>query len=292
MREAFVKTMTEILDEDPLSALVLADISAGAFGHVHSDRLINVGIREQLMVGVAGGLALTGLRPVVHTYAPFLVERAFEQVKLDFGHQGVTGVLVSVGASYDWTEGGFTHMSPRDVTLLDSIPGWTVHVPGHRDEVPALLRAAVASDDQVYIRLSTQENREAHPAGLHLVKSGWGGPLVVAVGPMLDRVLEATAGLDVSVAYAATARPLDTEALRELAYTNEVVLVEPYLAGTSAHLVSAALSDRPHRLLSLGVGREELRRYGTPADHDRLHGLTAEGIRASLDAFTAQRVNS
>ena len=64
-----------------------------------------------------------------------------------------------------------------------------------------------------------------------------------------------------------------------------MVLVEPWLAGTSARVVADALRDVPHRLLSLGVGARELRRYGTPADHVRAHGLDAAGIRRSLDGF-------
>jgi transketolase len=102
---------------------------------------------------------------------------------------------------------------------------------------------------------------------------------------MLDPVLDGLAQEDVTVAYATTVRPFDGAGLRALAASGTVVLVEPYLAGTSAGVVSAALADRPHRLLSLGVGREEVRRYGTPADHARWHGLDAAGIRRSVREF-------
>jgi transketolase len=64
----------------------------------------------------------------------------------------------------------------------------------------------------------------------------------------------------------------------------DLAVVEPYLAGTSARLVADALTGRPHRLLALGVSREELRRYGGPADHVAAHGLDGRGIRRSLDA--------
>jgi transketolase len=293
MRSVFAETAASVLDEDPLAAVVLAEISADLFAKAaarHPQRVLNVGIREQLMVSVTGGLALAGMRPIVHTYAPFLVERAFEQVKLDLAHQGAHAVLVSVGASYDAARAGRTHQAPEDVALVDTVPGFSVVVPGHPAEVPGLLHGAVGvlgSGRSAYIRLSTESNREPLPLwpGLQVVRSGRRA-VVVAVGPMLDPVLDAAADLDVTVAYATTVRPFDDEGLRSLAAASgSVVLVEPYLAGTSAPAASQALSGRPHRLLSLGVPRGELRRYGTPADHARRHGLDAAGIRRSVSGF-------
>jgi transketolase len=288
MRERFVETTSTLLDDDPRIAVVLADISAVAFAPAaarHRDRVLNVGIREQLMVSAAGGLALTGLRPFVHSYATFAVDRAYEQVKLDLGHQGVGAVLVSVGASYDGSYSGYTHFSPGDVALLDTLDGWTVQVPGHPDEVATMLRAAAIHDDKVYVRLSEQRNREPRPVSgrLQVIRPGREA-LVLAVGPLLEPVLAATEGMDVAVAYTNTPRPFDAAGLRATQHT-AIVLVEPYLAGTSSRVVSDALRDVPHRLLALGVGRVDLRRYGTAADHSRWHGLDAAGLRESIGGF-------
>ncbi|AXI76465.1 transketolase family protein [Peterkaempfera bronchialis] len=292
MRDRFATVTSRLLDEDPRLALVLADISADRFttaAAAHPDRVLNVGIREQLMVSVAGGLALTGLRPVVHTFASFLVERAFEQIKLDLNHQDVAAVLVSAMGSYDLPEGGRTHQSPGDVALLDTLPGWTVHIPGHPDEAEALLRDAVAADGRVYVRLSEQRNTSAQPVipgRFTVVREGSAGT-VVAVGPMLDAVLAAVSGLDVTVLYAATVRPFDAAALRAAVAAGpaDVVLVEPYLAGTSVPFAAEALERLPHRLLGLGVARPELRRYGTMADHLAAHGLDPRSLRERIAAF-------
>jgi transketolase len=258
------------------------------------------------MVSVAGGLALAGMRPIVHSYTPFPVERAFEQVKLDLGHQGGHAVLVSIGASYDAARAGRTHQAPGDVALVDSVPGFSVMVPGHPDEVRGVLRGAVdrlgsgpeggslgwsggrSAGRSAYVRLSSQANREARPlsASLQVVRSGRRA-VVVAVGPMLDPVLDAVGDLDVTVAYATTVRPFDADGLSVLAAASSgsVVLVEPYQAGTSAFAVSSALTSVPHQLRSLGVQQAELRRYGTPADHAGWQGLDAAGIRRSVTEF-------
>jgi transketolase len=290
-RERFYRIVPQVLAEHPNAALVLAEIGLGYLDPVSSapvrERIINVGIREQLMVGVAGGLALTGMRPIVHSFAPFLIERPFEQVKLDLGHQDSAAVLVSAGGSYNWPGGGQTHFGHRDVALLDTLDGWTVHVPGHPDEAEALLRQAVAGTGRVYLRLDLASNstaRNVSDGRLRVLRRGERAS-VLAVGPMADRVLTATADLDVTVLYAATVRPFDAETLRATLAEPDVLVVEPYLQGTSVGEVSRALADRRHRVAGLGVGRQELRKYGTVEEHDALHGLDIAGLRESITRF-------
>jgi len=289
-RAQFARTAGDLVETDPSVALVYAEISGQFFGEIearHPDRVTNVGIREQLLVNVGAGLALTGLRPIVHTFGSFLVERAFEQVKLGFGHQDVGGVLVGSGGSFDSASAGRTHQVPGDVALMDTLPGVHIHAPSTVAEVDTILRRSVAGSGLHYLRVVGQTNSTSHTdPGLHVVRRG-AGATVIALGPVLDATLAATEGLDVTVLYAHSVRPFDNRGLRAVLATPDVVLVEPWLAGTSAHVVGDALRDLPHRLLALGVGRQELRRYGTPADHIAAHGLDAAGIRQSLEGFLA-----
>ena len=286
MRKRFYELAARALDDDPRVAVVLAEIGASELPLEH-ERVFNVGIREQAMIGVAAGLAFEGLRPIAHSYTPFLVERPYEQVKLDLGHQDVGAVLISTGASYDGARSGRTHQAPGDVAILSALPGWTIHVPGHPDELERALRRALATDDRVYIRMSEESNAAAVDAdGLAVLRRGSdAAPVVVAIGPALDEALAATRDLDATVAYLQTVRPFDAEGLRAVVGGTDVVLVEPYLAGTSAAEVAAALADRPHRLLSLGVRNTELRHYGTGREHRAAHGLDAAGIRRSIAEF-------
>lgn len=289
-RTQFARTAAELVETDDSVALVYAEISGQFFGDVerrHPDRVVNVGIREQLLVNVGAGMALTGIRPIVHTFASFLVERAFEQVKLGFGHQDVGGVLVGSGSSFDMAAAGRTHQSPGDVALLDTLPDISIHAPGNAVEVDAALRTTVGGSGLHYVRVVGQANTDAHPftpGRFHVVRRGTGAT-VIALGPVLDDVLAATAGRDVTVLYASTVRPFDAAGLRSVLGSPDVVLVEPWLAGTSARHVAEALRDRPHRLLTLGVPRAEHRHYGRPEQHLAAHGLDAPGIASALERF-------
>jgi transketolase len=293
MRAAAAQAAVDVFLEDPTVAVVLAEIStdlfAPAFRH-DPRRAVNVGIMEQAMVGVAAGFALEGFRPVVHTIAPFLAERALEQVKLDFGYQRLEGLFVTTGASYDYGTSGMTHHSPGDVAALQTVPGMEILVPGERAEAAALVRAAYANGRLTYLRTTAAENeraRELAPGGLTPVRRG-SELTVIAVGPMLDRTLAALDGLDATVLYATTVYPLDLATLAaEAAPAAEVVVVEPFYAGTLAAEVTTALAHRPTRLLSIGVPRRAIHAYGTAAEHDRALGLDTRGIRERVLAFAA-----
>ena len=170
-RTQFATTAAELVETDESVALVYAEISGQFFGDVerrHPDRVVNVGIREQLLVNVGAGMALAGMRPIVHTFGSFLVERGFEQIKLGFGHQDVGGVLVGSGGSFDISSAGRTHQVPGDVALLDTLPGISIHAPGNAVEVDAALRATAGGSGLHYVRVVGQANRETHgsrPAG-------------------------------------------------------------------------------------------------------------------------------
>jgi transketolase len=285
MRSRFYELASDAIDGDERIVVVVAAIGVSQM-RPH-ERLFDVGIREQLMISVAAGLALEGYRPIVHSYTPFLVERPYEQVKLDLGHQSLGAVLVSYGGSYDASTEGRTHQAPEDVAALAALPGWTIHVPGHVEELERAFAGSLPRDDRVYIRLSEHENHApVRGEGLVVLREGsQDAPFVIAVGPSLAPTLAATSDRDATVAYLTTVRPFPADTLLAALRGTDVVVVEPYLAGTSSAEVSRALIDRPHRLLALGVENTELRRYGTPDEHRAAHGLDAAGIHRSLAGF-------
>jgi transketolase len=247
--------------------------------------VIELGIREQALVGAAAGMSLAGMHPIVHTYAPFLVERAFEQIKLDLVHNEAPATLVSIGASFDAAAEGRTHQAPGDVAMMLTLPEVEIHVPGHPAEAAALLLRSLDRDVVSYVRLAESENRQAVAADglVHVVRDS--GPAhVLAIGPTLDPVLEAVDGSDVSVVYASTVAPFDGVGVAERE-PSCLMVVEPFLEGTMVASLIAAGVAAP---IPIGVPRSELRRYGTAADHSAAHGLDAAGLRARIAALTGR----
>jgi len=284
MRQAFGATVSDLVEEDESVAVVLAEISTSYFERAmaaHPERVVDVGIMEQTMVGVAAGFAMEGFHAIAHSLSPFMAERPYEQLKLDFGYQGLGGTFVGVGGSYDYASSGGTHHAPADAGVMLGIPGMEVLIPGHGDEMSALLRATYANGRPTYVRASVVTNAEAHraePSRIEVLRRG-ADATVLAFGPMLDRTVAAAEGLDVTVAYATSLRPFDAAGLASIvAEGSLLVTVEPFYEATAAPVVTAALADRPIRYVSIGVPRAFIHAYGEPEDLDADVGLDAAGI--------------
>ncbi len=290
MRGQLAETVSQVLETDERLVVLLGDIGVWGFRKAFErfpDRIYNIGILEQATVSAAAGLALSGLIPVVHTIAPFIVERSTEQLKIDFCYQGLGGNFISVGASYDYAALGCTHHCPADAGLLMNIPGMEVVAPGTSSEFDLLFRGAYADGRPTYYRLSERENKDGYDVRFgkaEVVRSGKAAT-VVAVGPVLDAVMEGVGGLDVTVLYYTTVCPFDGEALRGNSRSRKVLVVEPFYQGSLSGFVWDALKPGPLALDCIGVPREFLTGYGKAEDHDRATGMTPANIRRRLEAL-------
>lgn len=294
MRERFGALVSDLVGTDERLFVLLTEISTDYFrgaAAVHPDRVVSLGIMEQTALSAAAGVALEGFIPVVHSIAPFIVLRPYEQIRDDFAYQELGVNIVSIGASYDYAEDGYTHHAPDDVPALHSLVGLEIAVPGTPAEFEALFRAAYADGAPTYFRLSKQRNVEDRRVGfgrLEVVRRTPGSPVVIAVGPMLDRTLAAASDLDVSVVYCTTVAPFDPATLRELAGPRPAVfLVEPWYFGVLVRDVVAAFAPVAVRIDGVGVPHEVTRGYGTTDDYDTEYGLTREGIGERLRRFLA-----
>ena len=164
MRKIFTKVASQLIENEANAALLLGDIGVFGFREVLSkypQRVFNLGILEQSMISLGAGLSSEEIIPIIHTIAPFMVERALEQIKIDFGYQNLPGNLVSVGASFDYTKLGCTHHCPADVNILSNIPGIRIFIPGHSDEFQDQLKENWNNGSLNYFRLSEHENTQS-----------------------------------------------------------------------------------------------------------------------------------
>lgn len=290
MRKQFVTTVEAALARDERLALLLGDIGVWGFNKAFGafpERVYNIGILEQSTVSVAAGLAMTGFIPIVHTITPFIIERAYEQIKLDFGYQRLGGNFVSVGASYDYAALGCTHHCPGDVNALSQIPGMEIVLPGTPQEFDRLFNQAYANGHPTYFRLSEQSNAtsvEVEFGKAAVIKKG-SQATVIAVGTGLNIVLEAVADLDVTVLYYTTVAPFDAATLQATVGNGKIVICEPYYSGAVATHVLKALPGERLAIEMVGVPLQFLTNYGRAQEHHQAIGFTAENVRAKLMAL-------
>ena len=290
MRRQLAQSVLNLLREDERVVVILGDV--GTFGLRESfqefpERIINIGILEQSMMGVAAGMSAAGLIPIVHSFAPFLTERCLEQIKIDFAYQELAGCFISIGASYDYATFGSTHHCPADVQVMTSIPGLDVVVPGTGDEFDTILKATYNSNRPKYFRLSEYGNASSQavvPGKGTVVRVG-SKATIVAVGPMLQPVLDACDGLDVSIVYYTTVTPFDGSELRKLASSSKILVCEPYYRGAMTTDIMDAMWPKPVMLKCVGMPKEFVSFYGHKDQLDEYFGISTAAVRKEVQAL-------
>lgn len=156
MRKTFINTLIELARNDKDIVLITPDMGFSVlepFFEEFPERSINCGIAEQNAVALAAGLALAGKKPYVYTIIPFLVERAFEQVRLDVAYMNTNVKLIGIGAGFTYGAAGATHHAIEDISLMRSLPNMTVCCPGDNNEAEQIVRQSIETTGPMYIRI-------------------------------------------------------------------------------------------------------------------------------------------
>jgi transketolase len=282
MRNAFADELTKLGDQDPRLVMLSGDIGNRLFDKFkdkHPSRFINCGVAEQNMMGVAAGMAMSGLRPVAYTITPFVTTRCLEQIRTDACYHNVPVTVVSVGAGLAYAGLGPTHHACEDISFLRSIPNMTVICPGDPWEVRAALRAVLKQDGPCYIRMGKKGEPNIHTAvpadftiGKALTIEDGSDVCLLSTGNILPEVIEAghilkSHGISARVVSFHTVKPLDAACLAEaFGKFRLVATVEEHsLIGGLGSAVAEWLVDNE-------VSPKAFLRFGTPDIFYKLAG--------------------
>ena len=293
-RQAFAEELATLAQTDPRIVAVCNDSvgssNLGAFRKAFPERLVNVGIAEQNMVGVAAGLANAGLRPFVCAAAPFLTGRALEQIKADVVYSDLPVVLCGMSPGLAYGELGPTHHSIEDLAWTRVIGDLAVIVSADPAETRAAMRWALAAERPSFLRIGRTKVPAVSPEGqgfelgrAHVLRAG-SDITLVAIGTMVSRALEAAERLaeqDISarVVNAASVQPLDEETILAAAReTRGIVTVEEAMVRGGLGAAVAELVSQRHPVPLRIIGVSGFAPTGSTAFLFEHFGLTAANI--------------
>ncbi len=270
-RDAFAETLERLAEKDERIVVVVNDSvgssKVGGFKKKFPDRLINVGIAEQNMVGVAAGLANAGFIPFVCAAACFLTARALEQIKADVAYSNTNVKLVGISSGMAYGALGPTHHSIEDFAWTRVIANMTVIAPADPNETSQTIETAAKTPGPMFLRLSRMGVPEVH-ASDYQFKIGKAATLregkdisLIANGVMVTRALEAASllakeGIEARVLNMATVRPLDKEAIIKAAReTGAIVTAEEHSThgGLGSAVAEVVVENAPVKMRILGV---------------------------------------
>jgi transketolase len=244
MRNAFADELTTLGNLDPRVVMLSGDIGNRLFDKfkdANPTRFFNCGVAEQNMMGVAAGMAMSGMRPVAYTITPFITSRCLEQIRTDACYHELPVTIVAVGAGLSYAGLGPTHHACEDIAFLRAIPNMSVVCPGDAFEVRGALRAAFKQDRPVYIRMGKKGEPVVHKAvpadfaiGRAITIEQGHDVCLLSTGNMLPEAIEAAHALKAKKISARvvsfhTVKPLDEAMLTEaFAKFKLVVTVEEH----------------------------------------------------------------
>ena len=305
-RNSFASALIAVARENPRVVALCNDSVSSTkltrFREMLPGRLINVGIAEQNMVGMAAGLAIGGKIPFVGSAAAFLTGRATEQVKNDVAYTNTNVKLCGVSTGLAYGPLGGTHHSIEDIAWMRAIANMTIVVPADPPETEQAVHAAAEYVGPMYLRLSRMGVPVVHGDDYHFevgraarLRDG-NDVTLIACGTMVGRALEAATllekeGVQARVLNMATIKPIDREAIAQAAAeTGGIVTAEEHTIygglGSAVAEVVVATHPVPVRILGIpGVFAPT----GSPAFLFEHFGLTPPGLRdAALELIESK----
>jgi len=306
VRNSFANAFYEIAKNDRRVYLVVADITAAAgvasFQKESPERFLNGGVAEQMMIGMAAGLALRGCIPFAYTIATFTIYRPFEQVRVDCAYQNLPVKLVGVGAGVNYSTLGGTHHAQEDVAIMTAVPNMSVLAPCDPAETAAATRECMAIPGPVYLRLGKAGEPDLtsaapepfRPGKIRLIKEGSDicflsyGPITKMARDVAERI-EKEKGKSCAVVSVHSLKPLDTEGIKAaLAKFPVVIVIEEHAphGGLGSRVKEIAWDSKaPCRLRTFSLKDEFVHVYGSHADLLKAHGLDPELIYSEVCAL-------
>lgn len=300
-RKAFTETLLELAKQDSRIFALATDsrgsVTLNDFVRELPNQFVECGIAEQNAVGIAAGLACTGLIPFVCGPASFYSTRSAEQVKVDvaYSHTNVKIIGVSGGVSYGALGG--THHAVQDVAFMRAVPGLQVMIPADANQAAAMTRALAKSAEPAYVRMGRGAVADIYPENApfeigkaNILREG-GDAAVIACGEMVYPALKAAEllaekGVNVRVIDMHTIKPLDAAAIIGAAETGAIITVEEHsvCGGLGAAVAEVICQHKPVKMKLLGLPDEYLY-SGSNHEVFEHYGLTPEGIAASVEAL-------
>ncbi len=308
MRNAFAAELTALALQDPAIVLLSGDMGNrlfNTFKEKFPERFFNCGVAEANMTGMAAGMALSGLRPITYTIAPFNTVRCLEQIRVDICYHHLPVTIVGVGAGLSYSELGGTHHACEDIALLRALSNMTVICPGDAVEVKLALGAALKHSGPVYLRIGKKNEPVVHEKTPEFAIGKaillWEGTdvAIIATGTVLPlaamarQLLWEKYRVSARVVSMHTVKPLDEEMLEGCfdQYQTLVTVEEHSLVGG----LGGALSewyvdnvDEKRTICRIGINDAFLHGCGKQQEARARVGLTPSGIADRIWAALAQ----